>query len=316
MKVLWHRRRGPAAGLSPKPFIVASRAVPSLRRALARGTAPILLEGTHCCAYLDDPALRHREHWVRVHNREAEYYAELAARPAPLHKRLYYAEEARRLRAYEGRVLAKADLLLPASPQDEAWCERINPGAVFGHRSYTSIATVVSRQGRGDYALFHAALHIEDNAAAARTLAERVAGVEGLTLVVAGRQPPAALVAYLATLPHVRLVASPSTREMHDLIAGAQVLLLHSEHAAGYKIKLVESLAIGRHVLANPAIVAGAGGLAAATAVEADPAGWTARLRALWSQPFTPADVAARQKLLGPYLSPALGRAFCEKLRE
>lgn len=316
VEVFWHPRRCWWSGLSPKPYISSSREVGSLLTGLANGANVILFEGLHSCAYLGHPRLSGKQQWVRVHNREADYYRELADRPAPLAKRLYYREEARRLRGYEDRVLAQADLLLPASPQDEAWCEGLAPGRVFGHRSYTSVQHVESRAGRGDYALFHAALHVEDNVAAALTLMDRFAQLPNLKLVIAGRQAPEVLRKRIQDTPSISLEADPSAERMDELIAAAHVVTLHSAHAAGYKVKLVESLARGRHVLANSAMVTGSGVIATAVHVADDGVSWQAALVKLWETPFDEGEIARRQVLLGPVLPPALSKNFCEILRQ
>ncbi len=314
LELFWHRRRGFWSGLSPKPYIVNSRRVGSMLPYLVNGPAVILFEGTHSCGFLGHPRLAGKTQWVRVHNREAEYYSELAQRPAPWLKRLYYQEEARRLASYEPQVLAQADLLLPASPRDEPWCASLVPGRVFGHRSYTSLQKVSSMPGRGDYALFHAALHIEDNVHAALSLAERMSKHLDKRLIIAGRQPPTAFIEQLRAYTNVELIANPSAMAMHALIAEAQVILLHSGHAAGYKIKLVESLALGRHILANSNMVAGSGRLADLVSVVDDLASWHNKLNELWQVDFDSTALVERRILLDPVLSPALGKSFCEKL--
>ena len=314
--VFHHRRRGGWSALSRKPYIVNSRLVGSLLPNLANGAPVILFEGVHCAGWLGHPRLGELAQWVRVHNVEADYYAQLAEAPTTWRRRIYYREEARRLRGYERRVLAQADLLLPASAQDEPWCETVNPGKVFGHRSYVSTGAVDVLPGRGDYALFHGALHVDDNEAAARTLMRVFEGMPaGRRLVVAGRAPSAKLKAAIDLADRVDLMESPSIAAMRGLIRNAQVVVLRAHHAAGYKIKLIESLALGRHVVANGAMYQGAPPLRAALHPAETDDDYRAAIDAIWEREVSPADVAARRRMLRPYLRDGLAEAFVEKLR-
>ena len=314
LRVFPYARRGWRSALGARPYIVASRDVPRLLPSLAAGPPVILYEGVHATSTLAHPRLGRHDQWVRVHNREADYYRQLADTDAPAGQRLYYREEARRLARYEPRVLAQADLLLPASAQDEPFCEALAPGRVLGHRSYTSQRAVASRTGRGGYVLYHAAMHVADNARAAVTLADRVRALPDVRLVVAGRQPPPALRDRLAAQANVELVADPDVAGMQDLIAGAHVIALHAEHRAGYKVKVVESLAQGRFVLANEDMVHGAPGLRAGVTVADGEAEWRAALRGLLGREFTPVDRDARVALLRGYLRDELVRTLMKRI--
>ena len=283
---------------------------------MANGAPVILFEGVHCTGWLAHPRLGDKAQWVRVHNRESEYYQQLSESPTSLSRRLYYREEARRLRSYETKVLAQADLLLPFSPHDEAWCRSLKPRDVLLHRSYVGPKEVDVQLGRGDYALFHAALHVDDNEASARQSMTLMQARPQLKLVVAGRTPSVGLQAFAKTLRNVELIADPSTSAMHELIRGAQVVLLRANHTAGYKIKLVESLTLGRHVIANGAVVHGAPGLTSAVSLAETDAEWLAALDQLWTEDFTLNDYTRRVEEMRAYLRGPLADQLVGKIAE
>jgi len=310
------QRRGWSSALSPKPYIVSSRAVPSLLPKLASGPPVILFEGIHTTAFLGHPRLGQHEQWVRVHNREASYYQELGETTDSTFGKLYYQEESRRLRKYEPRVLAEADLLLPASQRDEAFCESLAPNRVLVHRSSTSLKEVSIKTGKGDFVLFHAGLHVDDNAISAVELAKRMAARPDIKFVIAGKDPSDQLRLALSEIKNVELIANPSMDTMHGLIAGAQIVLLHANHQAGFKVKLLESLARGRWVLTNSKMVHGAPGLRAGTSVVDDTAAWIEEVDKLWSLPFLDKDVESRKTLLNGYLRGDLAATFVNKLKE
>jgi len=309
-------RRGWRSALSPKPYIVSSRAVAQLLPKLASGPPIILFEGIHTTAFLGHSRLANHKQWVRVHNREAAYYQELSETTDSSLGKIYYREEARRLRKYEPRVLAEADLLLPASHRDEAYCESLAPGRVEVLRSSTSQKEVDIKTGRGEFVLFHAGLHVDDNAISAVELAKRMSARPDIKLVVAGKDPSEQLQATLATIPNVELIANPSIEAMHDLIADAQIILLHANHQAGYKVKLLESLARGRWVLANSKMVHGAPGLVSGIAVVDEAKAWLEKVGKLWTLPFLVKDSTEREMLLKGYLRGDLAETFVDKLKE
>jgi len=315
-KLFSYPRRGWSSLLSPKPYIVSSRAIAPLLPKLASGPPIILFEGIHTTAFLGHPRLAKHEQWVRVHNREAAYYQELSETTDSSLSRLYYKEEARRLRSYEPRVLAEADLLLLASQRDAAYCETLAPGRVMVHRSSTSLSEVNIKKGRGEYVLFHAGLHVDDNAISALELAKRMSQRPDITCIIAGKDPSDQLKASLETLENVQLIANPSMKEMHGLISNAQVILLHANHQAGFKVKLLESLARGRWVLANTKMVHGAPGLRAGTSIEDDPIKWISKVDELWSLPFLDINESERVNLLKGYLRGDLGQVLIDKLKE
>ena len=137
-----------------------------------------------------------------------------------------------------------------------------------------------------------------------------------LRLIVAGRQPSAGLGAFAKTLQNVELIADPSTVVMHQLIRGAQVVLLRANHDAGYKIKLIESLALGRHVIANAAVVHGAPGLTTAVTPAETDAEWLVALDKVWTEIVTLDDCTRRVDLMRTYLRGPLADQLVEKIAE
>ncbi len=298
LRVFAFARLGWTSALSPRPYVVGSRAAADLLPQLASGAPVILFEGLHTTAYLGHTRLADHVQWVRVHNREATYYSELISREAGWRQNLYYRLEARRLRGYEPRVLAEADLLLPISQQDRGWCEALAPGRVHAVPAFGRAAEVGPRLGRGEYILFHAAFHVADNVRSALWLVRLLADAPDYPLVLAGRRPPEALRRAVIRYPHVRLVADPSAEAMTGLIRDAQVIALHTGHSSGYKVKLLESLAQGRWVLANREMLLGAPDLRGGVHQVDTEAGWLAGLREFWRKDFGEHDLAERRSLL------------------
>jgi hypothetical protein len=84
---------------------------------------------------------------------------------------------------------------------------------------------------------------------------------------------------------------------MQDLITKAQVHILPSFNNTGIKLKLLNALFNGRHVVVNKQGVEGSG-LEEACHIAGDAAAFKNNITALYNQPFTDDDIQLRQGLL------------------
>lgn len=299
----YRRDMSPLRMLGKRPFIVSSRDSRELRQRLMQDRHPILLEGLHCCAVLEDEGLcEGRMVMVRAHNVEGEYYRRLAASERRWKKRLYLKLEARKIARYEP-TLRRADAVLAVSEGERATFEAMGCRKVVAMSSCHPYSEVVAQVGTGGYALYHGALDVAENARAAEWLIDNVASAVDCPLVLAGARPPGWLRQKVGAMSNVRLVADPSDAEMQQLIVEAQVCLLVTDQPTGLKLKLLNSLFAGRHCLVNSAMVAGTtlGGLCTV----ADGAGELREaLVRLMRTPFSGEMLEGRRRALQP-LTPA-----------
>jgi len=262
--VFRYTRLGKRSAISRRPYIVRSRQVEKLLPNLASGAPVILFEGIHTTGYLGHPRLASHTQWLRLHNLEAEYYQTLANTTSHSWKRIYYRVEANRLARYEPRVLEQADLILPITDRDDAAKLDLPPARVQIHPPYTEWSSRSPQEGQGDYYLYHGALDVEDNMRAAEFFVRCFAERPQLRLVIAGRQAPRSLAELIDSHTNIELQKDPSKTAMESLIQGAQAVLISSTNRAGFKLKLLQSLALARHVIADENSTFGAHGLAEA----------------------------------------------------
>ena len=240
------------------PFIVVSRMADNLLERLGRGRHPVLFEGIHTCGFLGHPALRDHRKLVRMHNAEATYYRNLSRLQGNPLRRWYMLREARKIEAFEPRVMEHAQVILPISTRDEQYFRTRGANASLvpafhGQREVSSL------EGRGEYVLFQGNLSVKDNEKAALFLMRKVMTGPGPPLVIAGLRPSNRLRSACARAPHVMLAENPTREEMDDLIRQAQVNLLYTFQPDGIKIKLLHALFKGRHVVCNPLMARGSG---------------------------------------------------------
>lgn len=276
------------------PFIVVSRRNNMLLRDLLTDTHPIIFEGLHTTGFLGHKALEGRITLVRTHNIEHVYYRNLSANEKNPFRKLYYTTEARKLERYESR-LADATWLLSISPGDTGYFSSKFGNALFVGPFHQGDGNSHG-DGRGDYVLIHGDFSTAENDAAALFILKEVAPKWKYRTIIAGKRPSAELSDAASALRHVKVISNPSMNQMGELIANAQVCLLNATQPTGMKLKLINALSYGRHIVASPAIVSGTG-LGELCHVAISPGEWVSLTDSLMKDEFT-ADMRHRRDVL------------------
>lgn len=251
----YDRVEGPAKMLSPLPYIVNTRRSTRLVDNLSKDTYPIFIEGLHCCTLLNEPRLKDRQMYVRMHNVEHDYYQGLSKVETSWLKRIYLNMEVPRLRRFEA-VLLKASGIFAITQKDmEYFSEKYSnvyllpPSLPYSH--------VNSSVGAGSYVLFHGQLSVAENYDAVKYLAKEVFSHTSLKLKVAGLNPPKHLERLLSKYGNIEMIKNPSHTEMTNLVRNAHVNLLLTKQSTGLKLKLLNSLYNGRFCVVNETMVEG-----------------------------------------------------------
>jgi glycosyltransferase involved in cell wall biosynthesis len=294
---LYPRRMQKRKAIGTTPFIIASRYDESLLQRLEQDDAPILLEGMHTAALLGHPALAKRLILLRMHNIEWDYYRQLARQEATWWKKCYFYMEALRLKQASAG-LEKAGRLLAISQQETAklslryvHTEYLPP--FHGHNIPRPAA------GRGDYCLYHGNLSVIENRKAVEFLLRDVFSSLDVPLRIAGSQAPVKWLDNLKSeFPYVQFISEPSEEELQDLIRHAQVNTLASMQSTGVKLKLINALFLGRHVITNPPMVHGSS-LERICHVAADDDAYRELVVEMMDRELTEDELTARKTVLG-----------------
>lgn len=233
------------------PYIVASRYDKTLLRNVLNAGYPVLLEGLHTSwlvPHLEKACLKHL---VRMHNIEWKYYQMLATKEPSFVRKKYFLEESARLKQFES-IVSKT-VILAISPIDEAYLKQHYPltdiRLIHPFHSFDKAEIAI---GKGNYALFHGNLAINENELAALWLVQSVFAKTGFSLIIAGKQPSERLKLAISPYKHIRLVADPSTKEMQQLQVNAQFHLLPNQQPTGMKLKWANALFTARFIIAHP----------------------------------------------------------------
>lgn len=253
----YHRNESRTLLFNRLPYIVVSRSNEELLSNLSADDYPVLFEGLHTSYFLSDPALVNKIRIVRAHNVEHEYYKQLARHERNFARKYFFSAESSKLLKYE-KVLAGATAVAAISENEN------NHFNNHYHNSFLLPAfhlhdKVNSLTGRGNFALYHANLSVNDNVEAAEFLMNEVFNDLNIPLIVAG-QKPTDDVKQLFEKPSIhKLIADPTTEQMEDLVSHAHVQVLPAFSVSGIRLKLLHSLFNGRFCLVNPMMTANTG---------------------------------------------------------
>jgi len=305
----YRRRTGWLSNLSLLPYNVYSRKDPALVGRLLADDYPILFEGLHCCYYLGDERLHDRLKVYRECNIEQDYYRYLADACRDWKVRLFLRLEAWRFKRFQAK-LHHADMLCCISQTDTEYLRRIFPKKlIFFVPACHANEAVRSTPGQSDFVLYHAKLSVYENEQVALFLVREVFSRLDCPCVLAGMNPSTALQAAVAEWAHIRLEANPSAERMDELIREAQLHLLVTFQPTGLKLKLLNSLFGGRHVVVNRLMLEGSG-LESLCRVADSSQEMVEACRELLALPFDEETIRRREAFLVPDYTSAKQAAF------
>lgn len=243
--------------LSSKPYIVKSRQNQKLLQNLLKDDYPILFEGLHTTAFINHPKLSGRKKIVREANIEHHYYYYLFKSAQSLKDKLFFLAEAAKLALYQPR-LKHADRIAAISMKDRDYLQHhFAPKKVMLLPPFHGSEQVNAQPGTGKFVLYHGNMSVAENYRAAEYLINEVFSTLKTTFIIAGLNPPQHLKNLVSQHSHIRLVENPDDEKMKKLISGAQIHVLITFQATGLKLKLLNTLYNGRHVIVNSKMTEG-----------------------------------------------------------
>lgn len=295
----YKRHTGLIANLSLLPYNVISRKDPLLLERLLTNDYPILFEGLHTCYYLSDERLKERFKIVRSSNIEHDYYYHLYKAEKNTVKRTFFYIESLKFKRFE-RQLQHANLILAISSSDEEGLKkRYQKNRVEFIPAFHANEQITSREGMSDFILYHAKLSVVENNSAALFLVRNVFNNLKHNCIIAGMDPSQELINATKAYPNIQIEANPTDERMTWLTENAQVHSLITFQDTGLKLKLLNSLFAGRHVLVNSLMLTGSG-LDSLCHKADTPEEMIALCNELMQTPFTSSYIDGRKAMLFP----------------
>ena len=279
------------------PLYVQSRRSTQLMNRICQDKHPILFEGLHCLYHFEDPRLADRKKFVRMHNIESRYYGHLGSREGNLFRKWYYQFESSRSKALEEKLLPVATGVFAISQAENQYLlERHIPSVWIP--PFHPFRQVSSKPGYGEYALYHGDLSIRENEEAAIFLIHQVFSKLDYPLVIAGFRPSLKLKQLLKGRPRITLIDSPPVLQMKEIQEKAHIHLLPFSQSNGFKMKILDSLALGRHIISNTLIGEGNPELGEDLHLAGPSAtAWIEQMKGLLQKTFSPIEIEKRQNL-------------------
>lgn len=298
----YKRRTGWMTNLSLLPYNVYSRKHPELMKNLLMNDYPILFEGLHSCYYMNDKRLSGRFKVYRESNIEHDYYRMLAQSCPEVLKKVFFRIESWRFKRYQ-QVIRYADLTLTVSMADTDYLRKEFPGKrIEFMTSFHPNDKVIATPGQSDFILYHGKLSVVENEQAALYLIKHVFSRLNCTCIVAGMEPSVRLRNAIALYRNIKLEANPPEEKMQALIREAQIHLLVTFQDTGLKLKLLNSLFAGRHIVVNKMMLTGSG-LDPLCHIADTPEEMIPACNRLLAEPFTQEEVDERMRYLIPAYS-------------
>ena len=241
-----------------KPYIVTSRNSKLLLTNLLANNYPILFDGLHTTALALHPLLQHQNMLIRVHNVEYLYYKGLINCTNNVLKKIYYLAEAYLLKKYEKKI-ATICKLSTFSYDDKKYFEieyqakQITYTPIFYASENITTNTIVEK-----YCLYHGNLAVTENEKIALWLCKNViVKLPAYKFIIAGNNPTFHLTQTINNYPNCTLQKNLSHNAMQTLIANAHIAILPSINSTGVKLKIINSLYLGKYLITNNAGAAG-----------------------------------------------------------
>ena len=282
-----------------QPFIVQSRISNELIERLNKDVYPVLLEGLHCTGII--PFLNNEKRIiVRMHNEEASYYHHLAKTETSFIKRKYFLQESTLLKRYQ-QSLSK-DLKLACLSETDIEIFRKDYGLENAHfiPCFIPWQQLASKEGLGNYCLYHGNMLVSENEEAALWLIRNVFSTLNFSFVIAGKGISKKLYVEAARHSNVTLINNPPMAKMDDLIDNAQVNVLPSMNSTGVKLKLLNALINGRHCITNYNGIKGSKIKEGVVVVDAAEQ-WIEAINQLMQRPFKLNEIEKRKSILDLY---------------
>lgn len=239
------------------PYIVQTRNDIKLLENIQNDDFPILFEGLHTTFLLNHPTLKNRKKIVRLHNIEWLYYRKLLDLALGIKDKIYFYFEYKKLIKYQS-ILENSQALHCLSSSDTAYYTNRFPNIpttfipVF-HQN-TEIKTKI---GKGEYILFHGNLSITDNyLPIVRLLKNQLKNCQ-FPIIIAGKNPTEHLIETVQLFKNIQLISNPTHEDLETLIQNAHINIIFSEIETGVKLKLINTLFLGRFCFTNQAAVIG-----------------------------------------------------------
>ncbi|MDC1465226.1 hypothetical protein N8387_06015 [Polaribacter sp.] len=251
-KIFYYKRKNAFLSLFSKlPFRVQSRSCNKLIENLKNLQFPIIFEGLHT-AY---PLTKHpfKNTYVRAHNIEHDYFLGLSKSEKNIFKKVFFLLESIKLKRFEN-ILEKATGIFSISPFEQAYFTKKYGAKTFYIPVFHAAKNVTQTFEKGNFILYHGDLRIADNVRAALFLIDIYKNTQ-YQFVVASSYKNKSVLKQINMYYNIKFKDIPTQESLDQLFKKAQINTLFTFQKTGIKLKLLNTLHQGKHIISNTQMI-------------------------------------------------------------
>jgi hypothetical protein len=250
-QVFYYKRKSIFTSLFSKlPFRLKSRVNKHLTNNLKSIDTPILFEGLHTIYPLYKYNLNNC--FVRTHNIEHSYFFGLAKSEKNILKKLFFKLEGWKLKKFE-KHLNKAKGIFTISPFEQNYFSNIYNNSYYIPAFHEYIEIVNSSESER-FILYHGDLRVADNIKAALFLID-VYKKSPYKFVIASSIKAESVLEKIKKYDNIFLEEIPNKKDLDFLLNTAHINTLITFQKTGIKLKLLNTLYRGKHIIANSELI-------------------------------------------------------------
>lgn len=280
------------------PYLVASRNSKKLLINLQKNDFPIFFDGLQSSVISKNPVLKRRKKYLRIHNIESDYMSNLSKSEKFILRKIVFKIECLKYLTFE-KKLTHFKSIFTISNQDKNFYQKFNKNT-FEIPPFHGNQSIQSLEGSGEFILYHGNFNVSENFKVAQFLIQNVFNELGISVKIAGMNADKKLKSFINN-KNIELIENPSIQEMKSLIQTAHINILPTFQSTGVKLKLLNSLFLGRHCIVNNEMIAPTPFLATLCVICNSIEEYKRELLILFSTPFSQKEVQDRNQKLNDY---------------
>lgn len=237
--------------LSLTPYSVLCRKNDSLLKNLKNSKAPVLFEGlksTYGFESLTNPC------FLRLHNKEDDYYYGLFKSESNFFKKIIYWTEALKYRSYQNKI-NKVKGVFSLSKAETRWTSTLNKNTAYVPVFHGNEKVEIPLS-RGAYAMYHGDLTSPDNFKTALFLIDVFNELPNFQLLIAGNLTEADFKKKMHQgQAQVKYLQIQSFKDLQEMLQTAQIHISWSFQQSGTKLKALNALMNSRFNIINSNVI-------------------------------------------------------------
>ncbi|TVZ56911.1 hypothetical protein OD91_2213 [Lutibacter sp. Hel_I_33_5] len=252
-KVFYYKRKNSFLSiLSTLPFRVKSRKNNTLIYNLIKIKAPVLFEGLHTCYPLLNKVFDERT-FIRTHNIEHDYFYGLAKSESNIFKKIFFFMEGWKLKRFEKHI-NKVTGIFTISPYEQRYFTSNYGNKCHYIPAFHKTKTIDKYSKKRDFILFHGDLRVSDNIKAALFLI-KVYKDSGYKFIIASSKINKKIESEIKKHDAIVFKDIPDQDSLEKLLKEAHINTLFTFQKTGIKLKLLNTLYQGKHIIANSKMI-------------------------------------------------------------